>query len=382
MAGRKSTLILMLLLLVAFTLAFLLKVRQEMVDFEVNYKAAQRLRLGETLYRPSDGHYQFKYMPFSAFLYLPVTFLPLTGAKAVWYTVILLSTGLIFFLSSKLLSLDKTEALLIGLTSFLVLGRYFLRELQLGQINALITFLLLLAIRFQASPGRPRGKESGSGLSWGLATALKPYAAVFFPYLLLLRKWLALASGAAVLILAGLAPSLFYGFLGNLRVLNEWQSSLRASTPSLFSSQDNISLIALFTKWTGRGRVALVLYLAALAVLASLVLYLIKRRNECVQPVVLEGTLLLALIPLISPLGWDYTLLSWAPAVMLILKFFPRYRPLWKGVLCLNLLVVALSLYDIMGRDFYAAFMSKSIITMNFVVLVAYLVYLRIKRYA
>jgi hypothetical protein len=381
MAGRKSAVILMLLLLVAFTLVFLLKVRHEMVDFEVNYKAAQRLRLGETLYRPADGHYQFKYMPFSAFLYLPLTYLPLPIAKGAWYTVILLSTGLIFFLSSKLLDLDKSKSLIIGMTTFLILGRYFLRELQLGQINALITLLLLLMIWFQFRPGRPRGKESGSGLFWGLATALKPYAAVFFPYLLFLRKWMALASGASVLILACLAPSLFYGFQGNLRVLNEWQSSVRASTPSLFSSQDNISLIALFTKWTGRERTAFVLYLAALAALALLVLYLLCRRKESVEPVVLEGTLLLALIPLISPLGWDYTLLSCAPAVMLILKHFPRYRPFWKGLLCLNLLVVALSLYDILGRDFYAAFMSKSVITINFLVLVAYLAYLRIKEY-
>ena len=42
-----------------------------MRDFEVNFRAAERLRAGESLYQTSDGHYMFKYFPSSALLYVP-----------------------------------------------------------------------------------------------------------------------------------------------------------------------------------------------------------------------------------------------------------------------------------------------------------------------
>lgn len=382
MAARKSTVFFLLLLLVLFSLVFLLRVKNEMVDFEVNYQAAKRLRLGETLYRASDGHYQFKYMPFSAFLYLPLTFLPISLARGVWYGIVLLSSGLVFFLSLNLLHLDKKKSLIVGLFSFLIIARYFLRELQLGQINALITFLLLLMVWLLVRERAPRDQQVSSGLFWGLATALKPYAAIFLPYFVLRKKRLALASGVVVLILALLAPSLFYGLEGNFKVLNEWQSSLRASTPSLFSSQDNISIIGFFTKWTGRQNLSFALYLIALAALGLFIFYLILRKNSVSQPILLDCFLLMALIPLISPLGWDYTLLSSVPAVMLILNHFDKYRPFWKAFLCFNFAVIALSLYDLMGREFYSFFMSLSFITINFLVLIAYLGYLRIKGHA
>jgi hypothetical protein len=382
MTVRKSTLVILLLLLVSFCLLFLLRVKNEMVDFEVNYQAAKRLRQGETLYRASDGHYQFKYMPFSAFLYLPLSLLPLSVAKGIWYGISLVSLALVFFLALKLLHLDKKKSLTIGFLSFLILARYFFRELQLGQINALITFLLLLTVSLLVR-GKNLGRwQAGSGIFLGLSTALKPYAAIFFPYFIIRKKGLALALGIIVLIFALLAPSFFYGLEGNFKVLGEWQSSLRASTPSLFSSQDNISLIGFFTKWTGRQNLSLALYLLAIAVLGGLVFSLLLVKVKTPEPELLDGFLLLGLIPLISPLGWDYTLLSWAPAVMLILAHFDKYRPIWKAFLGLNFAVIALSLFDLMGRESYARFMSWSVITVNFLVLIGCLAYLRIKGHA
>ena len=356
--------------------------KNEMVDFEVNYRAAQRLRQGETLYRASDGHYQFKYMPFSAFLYLPISFLRLSSAKALWYGIVLLSSMLVFFLTLKLLRLGKKKSLIVGLFSFLIMARYFFRELQLGQINALITFLLLLMVWPLAQEKGLPNRRFASGIFWGLATALKPYAVIFFPYFILRKKGRALASGVLVLILAFLAPAIFYGLQGNFEVLDEWQSSLRASTPYLFSSQDNISIIGFFTKWTGRQDVSWAIYLIAMAALGGLVLFLFLRKVKASEPILLECFLLLALIPLISPLGWDYTLLSSTPAVMLILVHFDKFRFFWKAVLFLNFAIIALSLFDILGRRLYSSFMSWSVITVNFLILIGYLAYLRIKGHA
>jgi hypothetical protein len=378
---KRSAALLVLAAVVLFSLVFLFRVKDEMADFEVNYKAGQRIKSGETLYRTADGHWQFKYLPFSAFLYLPLTLLPLSWAKAVWFGAIVLASVMIFAISSQLVDYKKNKFFSPAFFTALILARYFLRELQLGQINALITWLLVAMIWLLARSTRPSASAASGALA-GLSTALKPYAVVFFPYFAFRKKWPALALGLVVFSLAIFAPALFYGWKGNLVVLGEWKSSLAASTPSLLSSQDNVSLLGFLMKRTQDQSLSLTIYGIILAALGGLVLYLLHRGSGISQSTVLDGFLLLALIPLVSPLGWDYTFLSAAPAVMLICKHYDKYRPFWRGFLILNFLVISLSLYDLMGRRLYAAFMSSSMITLDFLALAGYLAYLRIKGHA
>lgn len=381
MAVKKPTVLIVLAVVVFLALGFIYREKVDMSDFEVNYQAGQRIRDGETLYRATDGHWQFKYLPFSAFLYVPLTLLPLGPAKAVWFGAVVLASFLIFLISSQLVGFKNKTFFSPAFFAGLILARYFLREFQLGQINALITLLLLIAIWLLAGTARPSAGAAGGPLV-GLATALKPYAAVFFPYFAVRKKWLALLSGLGVLGLAAFAPALFYGWKGNLVVLGEWKSSLAASTPSLLAAQDNISLLAFLMKRTHDQSLSLAIYGVILAAFAGLVLYLIHRGKLVSRPAVLDGFLLLALIPLISPLGWDYTFLSATPALMLIFRHCDKYRPFWRGVLIVNSLVICLSLYDLMGRESYAAFMASSVITLVFLVFMGYLAYLRIKGYA
>jgi hypothetical protein len=382
-SARKATVLLLLFIVALSGIVFHLKLRDELVDFEVGFAAAQRLKLGETLYRASDGHYQFKYLPVSAFFYLPLTLLPLAAAKALWFGTSLLASGLIFALSASLIRLEGSSLRVSVILTALISGRYFLRELELGQINALVTLVLMLMIWQLTQDDRlVQRKAFVPGLCGGLATAIKPYAVVFFAYLGLKKKWPSLTAGLILIGLALLAPSLFYGWRGNFEVLREWYFSLSASTPTLFSSQDNVSLIGLLTKWTRMDGVSRSLYLCSLTGLGGFFVYLVQRGRTVVRSTVLEGFLLLALIPLISPLGWDYTFLASAPAIMLILANFDKFRPVSKVFLCLNFAVIALSLHDVLGRSLYARFMSWSIITINFLILLGYLAFLRVRGHA
>jgi len=263
----------------------------------------------------------------------------------------------------------------------LILGKFFLRELQLGQINAVITMVLLLMIWFIAC-GKTENSSKNEiwmGFFWGLAVALKPYALIFLPYFLLKKKWKALLSALGLLFLSFLATSLFYGFGGNIIVIKDWISTLSQSTPRLLASQDNISIIALVMKWTGNQPLSVFLSGLVIALLALLVFIVILKGKKIAQAPVLECSILLLLIPLISPMGWDYTLIISVLGVMIILRHFFQFSQFWRIILAANFFIITFSLYDLMGREYYAMFMSWSVITINFLVLVGYLTYLRFK---
>jgi hypothetical protein len=383
MGGSKTKLLLVLAAGIVFLALFQFKAKDEMADFEVNYKAGHRLGLGETLYRTEDQHWQFKYSPFSALIYLPLSFLPVTAAKGVWYLLIIFSTGTIVFLSWKLTgpSMRKRTPLAV-LFSCLILARFFLREVQLGQINMLITAILMAMIWLIVAndhSGRA-SRERSAGILCGLASALKPYAVIFFPYFILRRKWRVLGSGLIILGGSFMAPSIFYGFKGNLDVLGEWITSLSQSTPHLLDSQDNVSLLAFLVKWTGNQPLSITIFGAAVAALIFMTLIFILQGKSGGNSILPESALLLLYIPLLSPLGWDYTFLSSFLAVVLILKSFPVFPKTGKVVLAANFLVIALSLYDVVGRRFYATFMSWSVFTVNFFIVVMALFYLRLKK--
>jgi len=382
MLFRKGTFFLVLLAFILFLLLFLFKIKGDMVDFEVNYEAGKRLSRGETLYRAADEHYMFKYLPASSILYLPLSYLPLDVAKAIWYFLVIFCSFSLVYISYKILPSREIKSIYVIVIPPLILAKFFFREIQLGQINTLVTTILLLMIWFLVFDKKlnPSKKEIFAGLFWGLGTALKPYALIFFPYFIVKKKWKSLLSGIGILLMALLAPSLFYGFQGNMLVIKEWASTLSQSTPSLIASQDNISILAFFAKWTGSQNIALVFSGVMIALLAFLVLFLVLKGKEIPRASVLECSGLLILIPLVSPLGWDYTLLISVLGIMIIINNFFSYTKLWRGVLVVNFCIVSLSLYDIMGRELYATFMSWSVITINFLVIIGYLAFLRLRK--
>lgn len=379
---RMRTFFLFLLLFVIFLSLFIYKVKGDMIDFEVNYKAGTRLRVGESLYQVTDGHFMFKYLPSSALLYLPLSFFPLDVAKVFWYFALIFCLVSIVYVSKKMITQKMEKAAYLFVLTPIILAKFFLRELQLGQINAVITMILLLMIWFMAyrKTGKTLKNEIWMGLLLGLAVALKPYALIFFPYFLLKKKWKALSSAVGFLFISFLATSLFYGFRGNIIVFKEWISTLSQSTPRLLTSQDNISIIALFMKWTGNQTLSVFLSGLAIAFFAFLVFIVILKGKKIDQAPVLECSILLLLIPLISPMGWDYTLLISVLGVMLIIRNFSQFSKFWRVILVANFFIITFSLYDLMGKEYYAMFMSWSVITINFLILVGYLSCLRFKK--
>lgn len=382
MSPRKKNAVFVLLGFLFFMALFLLKVKDGMEDFEVNHKAGKRLLWGETLYRFEDEHFMFKYFPCSALLYVPISYLPLPVAKAIWYLLVVFCSVLLFYFSHRLVYPSENINRFLIILPPLILARYFFREIELGQINALVTVVLVLMVWLMSSGTYKtfQKREFFSGCLWGLATALKPYAFIFFPYLIIKKKWRAVFSGFVFLVLALMAPSLYYGFEGNFKVLKEWYSTLSQSTPRLLSTWDNVSLIGFFTKWMGNQALSLIAAGFVIAILGLLVLILVYKGNNIPRAEVLDSSILLICIPLVSPLGWDYTLLMSVLGVTILVYNMRNFSKFWKIVLLFNFFIIAFSIYDVMGRELYGKFMTWSIPTLSFLLIIGFLASLRLKK--
>jgi hypothetical protein len=121
---------------------------------------------------------------------------------------------------------------------------------------------------------------------------------------------------------------------------------------------------------------AIVTSIATLAVAADVM----RRRRAVREPAGLEAAVLLAMMPLLSPQGWDYVLLLATPAIAFLVNYGDRLPRGLQRVTAFAVVIAAFSVFDVMGRRAYATFMAWSIITVCFVVVIGALYSLRATR--
>ncbi len=365
------------LLFVVAVVAFAQRTHEELLDFEVYLTAGGRAAAGESLYRESDGHWQFKYLPAFAVAIAPLAKMPPVAARGVWF---FLSVALLVVLVNRSYAMlpgrRSGAAFLVWLT-ILAMGKFYVREVGLGQTNLLLAVLVLTALACWM-----RGRDVTAGALLGAAAVVKPYAVLFLPYLIARRKWNGAGGFVGVLLGALALPALTYGWSGNLSQLHEWWVVVTTSTAPNLAGQDNISIAGMYVAWLGIGTPAT--WLSAVTALALLAAcgWAVARGSHVQSPDYLDAALLLFAIPLLSPQGWDYVLLVSTPAVMLLLDRLDLLdRPI-QWLLWGSLALIGLTFWDVLGRDLFKALMMSRVLTVCALFELGVLVHLRLRRAA
>jgi hypothetical protein len=258
----------------------------------------------------------------------------------------------------------RWPCLALAAVTALVMAKFFVRELALGQTNALLAVLLLPSVV------RPERHPKLAGLATGAAVFVKPYAVLLLPWLALRRPRAAMLSAAAALLIGLALPIARYGWTGNLVLLGDWWQTVTDTTAPNLLHPDNISVASLWAKWLGESPVATAL--AAASAIALLVdACLTWRRTTLTATAYLEAGLLMLLMPLLSPQGWDYVLLLGTPVVVAVID---RWRELPAGARQLFIgvaLVFATPIRLFLSVEAYAAVMGTAIVSVAAIVLVA-----------
>jgi hypothetical protein len=365
------------LALVSLVAVFTTRVARKMPDFEVYYTAGARAAAAEPLYRESDGHYQFKYLPAFALFAAPLSKLPLPAAKGAWFTASSVLMIVLLGLSLKAMPDFRRPAVVLLVLTFLAMAKFYAHELVLGQVNLLFGVIVTLALVSMRA-----GRDAEAGLLLALAVVVKPYAVIFVPWLAARKNRTALVTMLVGVALLLALPAVRYGWNGNLALLRDWWQTVTVTTAPNLLNPDNVSLSAMFTRWLGPDSPAGRLAAVASAVLLVVAAVVVTARGALRSPDTLDAALLLLLIPLLSPQGWDYVFLIGTPAVMLLINYLAALPPGLRYATIVAIAGVALSIFDLMGREAYARFMQLSVITLLVIVQIAALAALRFRRIA
>jgi hypothetical protein len=363
--------------LAALVALFAYKVAAKMPDFEVYWRAGGRALAAEPLYRDEDEHFQLKYLPAFAVLAIPAALLPLPVAKAIWFGVTVALIPVLVALSIGLLPARRRPASLLAAITLVLMAKFYGHELVLGQINVLFAVVIAGAVHALGA-----GRPAGAGALVALAVIVKPYAVLFVPWLGAQRAVRALIFAAAGMTAALLLPVPLYGARPTIALHVDWWRTVTQSTAPNLLNADNVSLAAMFAKWIGSGTATAMLATLSAAALLTIAALVFLKRREIDRPEGLEAALLLTMIPLLSPQGWDYVLLLATPAVVCIVDRWRELDRTWRFGQAVALVFMCLTMFDLMGRQLYGRFMALSLVTVAALLLAMGLAHLRWRRLA
>jgi hypothetical protein len=143
MTARLRPFVFLIAISVCASVVYNVRIRREMVDFMTLAARVVRGLDAEPLYRPEDGHYQFKYLPMFALLMAPFGWPDPGSAKMVWFTIevvllVALVRGSVAALPERRLS-QRT----LVVFAFVLMAKFSAHELFLGQTNLLLAVLIL-----------------------------------------------------------------------------------------------------------------------------------------------------------------------------------------------------------------------------------------------
>ncbi|MDX5423158.1 MAG: DUF2029 domain-containing protein [Hymenobacteraceae bacterium] len=377
--NQQAWLYVLLLVSIVLLTGEIINERFWMHDLEVYYRTAARMLEGKELYRiQEDGHYVYKYSPTAAVYFVPLSLLPFSLAKVVYWALLTAIAAAVLQLLYKMAAgsapgiLTRNSNFL--LLAFLAVGAHIHREWHLGQVNLVLLGVYVLFIR-----ALQQEKGLFAGLLLGASLFLKPFGLIFYPYLLLKKQYKALFTSLAGVVLLGLLPMVFYpswpvylqlnqSWLAELAIeLSAKQNLLADANHTIFSVLARVTPIGSLLGSPGAVRVYQVLLLGLIALF---LLWFIRLGKALKGSVVAEGALLISLIPLFAFTSQNAFLFTLPCIVVLLYRFKTLPAPA-KWMTVGGCVLVGINIRDLMGSRLYNVLEDASVYTFGAVLLLA-----------
>jgi len=326
-------------------------------DFKVYYEAAKALTGGQPVYGVafSLGSGYFKYSPFTAMLFYPLTLLPYYVAGIIEFiftsvAIILTSITIANLLSTYVFKRESKYPNLILFLSFLCIITHMVRELELGNVNVLILFLLCLSLRFILQK-----KMAWAGLFIAIVIITKPFFVLVLIPLLMRRYFKTLFTTAISLVLFLILPALFLGIEKDLSLHREWLNAMLIHA-NAFPSPNTID--AVIRNNINSPLTASLQYIIMLFLLVPYVLFVranikngVKNKDENSAGFVMEWFTLLAIIPSIFKTDTEHFLMTLPVILFILIHLFSHRNTTLTVTFILLIILYAGNSSDLLGKE-------------------------------
>ena len=156
-----------------------------------------------------------------------------------------------------------------------------------------------------------------------------------------------------------------------------WYRTVTETTAPNLLLPENVSVATMWAKWLGPGPIASAMAAATVILALLAVGWAVWRRSRVPAPAYLEFGLLLLLVPLISPQGWDYVLLVATPAVVCLADRFGEMTTPWRVATVVAVGFMSFTIFDLLGRTVYSRLMAVNVVSVAALTLFVVLVHLR-----
>jgi len=338
-------------------------------DYEVYYSAANAFIHGGQVYGVAFGLGSgfYKYSPFALLIFAPFAILPFGVAKIIHFVLLSVFIITTIILSANLCSkyfFNQTEKQKNNLLLFLVflpLLPNVYTELHLGNINIILLFIFIIALRSLL-----KGENILAGILIAIGILMKPHFLVFIPLLLVRKKFRSCAVIFTGLIIGVMLPMLFTGLTGNVQLHKAWLAIMQAHNNSLISGQDTVYswvyravVQFIYPAATNHDKMSGLLVISAVALLfLAFILHHFKKEKAAGNATaveqsnfLLEFIVLLAMVPNITVTDSEHFLLSVPLIAFVIASFFSQKESLFikaVGVFCLVL--YGINIREIVGN--------------------------------
>lgn len=361
-----------------------------MHDLEVYYRTAVRMLQGNELYRiASDGHYVYKYSPTAGMYFIPLTILPFTAAKILyWLLLTAIAIVVLQFLyrmaSDAVPSLSARRKNTILLLSFLAVGAHLHREWHLGQVNLVLLALYVIMLLLWGSK-----QFTKAGIVLAASLFIKPFGLIFFPYLVLRKRYDMLLSAAVSALVLGLLPFLLYPSVEAFtRLYSSWLQELMIEMQAKQNllQEGNHTIFSVLARYTPlhyfleSGTAIKISQLVLLAAIAGCIYTYIRLGKSLLKSVVQEVALLIAFIPLFAFTSQNAFLFA-LPTIVLLLYGFPHLTTAAKALTVLGCILIGINIRDLVGSDLYRLLEGASIYTFGTFALMVALALQRFRLY-
>ena len=283
-------------------------------DFQSYHQAAQRVLAGKPLYDTSilqtGGFGLFYYPPPFVFAILPFAWLDPVAASWAWLGLsVAMMLGAIFLMPVRA-SIRWATLLLAGLSWPVAYA------LKLGQVGPLLLLLFALGWRWLDAPVR-------FGVVGAIGAVVKIQPGLVLGWALLTRRWMAVAVGAAVLVLAVVVSTVL---LGGMSVWTDFLTLLRNVSDPITTPHNFTPGAVAYQAGLPSGLAASVQVVSTALVVVAVVASALLLRPEASYLVAVVAS------QLISPILWDH----YAMLLLLPVAWLLERRQWWAALIALS----------------------------------------------